>query len=346
LAFTAIITSFTIFKDAVKYLAPPYELDFLVVLEFFWYGLPQVLVWTFPMGVLLASLLAFGRLSANSEITAIRACGVSFGRILLPLVFASWVLVCLTFIINEKVAPKGTSKALALIKNALIAKGIGTAEYNISYFDAEDGWMFGAAEGDGKTFNDVILIDFNDPEKVVIYVADSAHWSPSAWEFQEVYIQGFSLEPDKPTWTLNSPSSRINFTRTPSQVMYEGKDPEQMSLQELRDFIKQQVLDDVGKAKLKQLWTKYHIKISAPFSCLIFVLISAPLGMNPQRGSSTVGMGLSMILVFIYYAILTASIKAGEGGALSPVIAAWFPNIIFFIAGLWLNARYYWSYGR
>ena len=53
LGFTAIMTSFTVFKEAVKYLAPPYDLEFMVVIHFFWLSLPQILVWTFPMGVLL-----------------------------------------------------------------------------------------------------------------------------------------------------------------------------------------------------------------------------------------------------------------------------------------------------
>ena len=346
LAFTAIMTSITVFKDALKYLAPPYELDYLVILQFFWYGLPQLLVWTFPMGVLLASLLAFGRLSMNSEITAIRACGISFGRILLPLIFASWVLVCLTFVMNEKIAPQSTEKALTTIKNAMIAKGLGTLKYNISYYDRHDNWMFGASEGDGRNFNNVILVDFKDPEKVVMYIAKKALWQPDKWDFQDVYIQGFSLEPNQPTWSLSSPQSRINFTKTPSQIMHEGKDAEQMSLQELGQFINTRIKEGASESAIKQLWTKFHFKIAAPFSCLIFVLISAPLGMNPQRGTSTVGMGLSMILVFVYYMIFTASLKAGEGGVIPPLLAAWIPNIAFFLTGLWLNARYYWSYGR
>ncbi len=346
LAFTAIMTSFTLLKEAIKYLSPPYELDFITVLHFLYLGLPQVFVWTFPMGVLLGSLLAFGRLSLNNEITALRTGGVSFSRIVLPLIFASWVLVCITFIINEKIAPLGTTEALALIKTSLIAKGIGTSEKNISYIDTDDGWLFGASEGDGKNFKDVILIDFKDPSKVVLYIAKSAIWQPGSWDFNDVFIQGFSLTPNNPTWTLNSQSTRVNFTRTPSQIMYEGKDPEQMSLQELRTYIHFREDEGVSQSQIDQLWTKYNAKIAAPFSCLIFVLISAPLGMNPQRGTSTVGMGLSMILVFVYYVILTISIKLGGGGALPPLVAAWIPNGVFLIAGLWLNARYHFSYGR
>ena len=344
LAFTAIMSSFTILKEAMRYFTK-YDLDLLILLKFFWLGLPQILAYTFPMGALLGSLLAFGRLSSNNEVTAIRAGGVSFGRIVLPLALAAWVLVCLTFILSEKIAPRSTTKALAMIKNAVIEKGISQKTFNISYFDSENGWMFGAAKGDGKVFYDVILTDFKSEEKIT-YFAESADWHPNQWVFHNVTMLGFDSEGDQRTWTLNSESSSINFTRTPSQIMYEGKDPEQMSLQELKQFIRLEIENNREQAGINKLSATYHAKIAAPFSCLIFILISAPLGMNPQRGTSTVGMGLSMILVFVYYLVLTISLKAGESGVIEPIVAAWIPNIAFLITGLWLNARYYWSYGR
>ncbi len=344
LAFTAIMSSFTLLKEAMKYFTQ-YELDMLVLLRFFWLGLPQIMTYTFPMGALLASLLAFGRLSSNSEITAIRAGGISFGRIVLPIALASWVLVCLTFVLNEKVAPRLTGEALDMVKEAIAAKGLSKSSSNISYFDKEDGWMFGAAEGDGKVFTDVILIDFKTDEKIT-YFADKAYWHADKWDFENVQVLGFTSDGEKRTWTLDSPESTINFRRTPDEVMYQDKDPEQMSLQELGNYIKRMESESAPPARINKLWSTFHAKIAAPFSCLIFILISAPLGMNPQRGSSTVGMGLSMILVFVYYVILTVSLKAGESGTIDPLIAAWIPNIAFLLAGIWLNARYYWSYGR
>jgi lipopolysaccharide export system permease protein len=119
-----------------------------------------------------------------------------------------------------------------------------------------------------------------------------------------------------------------------------------MSLQELKQFIPLEIENNREEVRINKLRATYHAKIAAPFSCLIFILISAPLGMNPQRGTSTVGMGLTMILVFVYYLVLTISLKAGETGVIEPIVAAWIPNLVFLIAGLWLNARYYWSYGR
>ena len=344
LAFTAIMSSFTLLREAMKYFTE-YDLDILVILKFFWLGMPQILAYTFPMGALLGSLLAFGRLSSNNEVTAIRAGGIGFGRIVLPLAFAAWILVCLTFIIEEKIAPQATTKALTMVKTAIIEKGLSTKAYNISFFDKEGGWMFGASEGDGKVFKDVILIDFKSEEKIT-YLAESAEWSPEQWRFDNVTLLGYDSSGDQRTWTWDSESLNINFTRTPNQIMYEGKDPEQMSLQELRDYIKREKENNKEPARINKLWSTYHAKIAAPFSCLIFILISAPLGMNPQRGTSTVGMGLSMILVFVYYVVLTIALKVGESGGIDPIVAAWIPNALFLIAGLWLNARYYWSYGR
>ena len=71
----------------------------------------------------------------------------------------------------------------------------------------------------------------------------------------------------------------------------------------------------------------------------VFALIGTPLGLQPNRSSSSIGLGISIIIIFIYYIIMTITTALGEGGALPAFIAAWLPNIAGIIAGYLLIRR-------
>jgi len=135
----------------MKYITD-YGLSFSQVGTFFIMALPQTISYTFPMAILFAGLLCFGRLSDTSQITAIRAGGVGFFRIVLPALIFSWLIVLATFILSEKVAPQSTIAAKQYIRNALISKGITLAEEDISYMDNKAGWLFAAARAEGMFF--------------------------------------------------------------------------------------------------------------------------------------------------------------------------------------------------
>jgi lipopolysaccharide export system permease protein len=81
-----------------------------------------------------------------------------------------------------------------------------------------------------------------------------------------------------------------------------------------------------------ELWSK----ISLPFACLIFVLIGAPLAVTPSRSGKSIGMGLSIVIIFVYYIIMAMGRALGEGGKLTPLLGAWLPNIVIGSIGLFL----------
>jgi len=76
------------------------------------------------------------------------------------------------------------------------------------------------------------------------------------------------------------------------------------------------------------LQIQYYLKGAIPFSCLVFVLLGAPLGLSPQRSSSSIGLGLSVLIVFFYYFLTFVTMAIGELRLISPMISAWLPNII------------------
>jgi len=346
LTFTVLMISFTLLKDAMKFYTE-YNLPFSTILIFFVYSLPQIIAYTFPMAILLASLMAFGRLSGAGEITAIRASGVHFIRILTPILAAAFFVTCFTFFLNELIAPKSTLAAFNYVRTALTEVGISLSEKNISFLDSDAQWQFGAEDSQGNDFFGVRLVDFRSPDNTLVYIASEATWDRNTWIFKNVKVYNLPAFKSERYYMSGFDELSIDLNRTPAEFLEEGRNPEELSLKELNKYIASSIEkgNQTQKSILK-LKTKYFLKIALPFSCLLFPFIAAPLGMNPQRGTSTVGMGLSMILVLIYYILTTIATNVAENGLLPPSLAAWIPNVAFLLVGIYLNGLYYLKAGR
>jgi len=345
LTFSVLLISFTLLREALKYYSE-YHLPITTITVFFLYGLPQIIAYTFPMSILLASLLTFGRMSQSGEVNALRAAGIDFIRILLPILVISYFITCGTFLLNELVAPKSTLAAKNYIKSALTNIGISLSEKNIAFLDRDGQWLFGAEDSKGNEFYDVKLIDYRNPKMIVVYVAKDAIWDSNTWVFRDVNLYNLGGR-ETPFYQSSFEELSIDLNRTPTDILREGRNPEELSLKELGNYIESMIRQGVvPQTKIREWQGKYFLKIATPFSCLLFPLIAAPLGMNPQRGSSTVGMGLSMVMVFIYYFLTTIAVNVAQTGFLPPYVAAWIPNFVFLVAGIWLNGLYYFKAGR
>ena len=82
-----------------------------------------------------------------------------------------------------------------------------------------------------------------------------------------------------------------------------------------------------------------QLRIAVPWACLIFAMLGAALGSRPQRSSSSVGFGYSVVIIFVYYVIMSFSRALGESGTLPPLIAAWTANLVFLVISIWLCSR-------
>ncbi len=364
-AFTLLMVAVTLFRDILKYVAE-YGLSLGQVSVFFALALPQTIAYTFPMAILFAGLLSFGRLSDTSQITALRAGGISFGRIVLPALIVAWFVVLGTFILNEKIAPQSTRAARIYIQNAIIDKGITVPRPNISYMDQDAGWLFAAASGEGNVFYDVKWWDFSRPGEITLYTADEGVWEMGRWEFHNANVihlgigngngvgnNGNPIEGEEDierlvnggsiVRSMQSEKLEMQIARTPTDILADAsRDPDEMSLQELKAFLDNPPENgNHDDQYLRKVEANYHMKLAIPFASVIFTLLAAPLGLAPQRSTSTMGIGLSMLLVFAYYLLTTFSVKIAESGAMPPAVAAWLPNAIFLMAGAYLNARFY-----
>jgi lipopolysaccharide export system permease protein len=133
--------------------------------------------------------------------------------------------------------------------------------------------------------------------------------------------------------TLRFNTQVLPINASPRQIVREQKDPEELTMKELKAQIRIMKTQYVDTSKLE---TELYQRITVPMASLIFALVGVPLGLQPTRNSSSAGFAMSVIIIFFYYALMTMANAIGRSGALSPMLAVWIPNVVGLIAGLFL----------
>lgn len=297
--------------------------------------LPEIIVITIPIGVLLGTLLVFNRLSGDSEIIALRTSGISFYRIMVaPLLFG--ILTSLvSFGINEAVVPAAnrTSKRLEFV--ALYKSELPNGQANFTYMERGQNMslsrVFYIGYYDGKAVTNVIILDFTRNKLVQIIAAASGIFNHGEWTLQNgrtYVLSGTSditriLQFDKLVLPGNKNAQAALDTRKVS--------PKDMNMFELWNYI--QILKQAN-AITPDLLVRFYQKFSQPLACLIVALAGAPLGLLGRRSRSNIGLVYSAIIVFLYYVLQSSSGALGEAGRLEPIVAAWLPNTVIGSLGL------------
>lgn len=319
------------------------EAPFSLVLEYLGCRLPQVLVFTFPMATLMASLLAFGRLSGEAELTALRASGISFFRIATPALIFFFLLSCFSYWMNDAVVPGRMKRAYEILLNSqkediiqktlfttprLLKNGMEQMVY-AHRFDLEE-----------RSLNGVyILYFFENMRRREVY-AEKARWTGEEWELSGMRTVEYDRE-QKPVYEASAEEGWTGLQPdeappSPDELSERKLRPEEMTRSELKKAL--QVLRSEGDPDLKSKIDRYrvmlHQKASLPWVSFIFATFAIPLGVRPHRSSKSMGLGLSLVFILVYYVLMTVGMVLGEAGTLDPQAGAWLPNIIFGCLGV------------
>lgn len=326
-AFTAILSASMILFELVRAVILK-GMPLAVALQIFVYRLPSIAVYIFPMATLLAALLAFARLSHDSEVIAFRASGVSLYRLIIPVLFLGLLVSFANLAFSEIVVPESNKAA----KNLLIettAKHKPKLQKNVFVPELERGVLkriFYAEILKGDTMYDVIVQEFSEGKLTQIITAKEAKWQKEkdAWLFTSGTIY-LIAETGEYKHLIKFEEQSLAIKYTPADFYTGDRAPEEMTIAELREFItlKERMGVDVTDFKIQ-----LNMKMSIPFASLVFALLGAPLGLSPRRASSSIGLGLSIIVIFIYYILTFTSMAMGELKLISPGLSAWLPNFI------------------
>jgi lipopolysaccharide export system permease protein len=333
-----------IFVLAADYLVNKGAPVFLV-LRFLVFRVPQATPYAFPFACLFGTLLGFGRLAADNEITALRTSGVSFWRIIRLPLLAGVAVATASFLINEHVAPVTTDLSTRSFYQILYKSQTLPIEPNIFRADPTTGATFyiGSVSADGKTMQNVEIWqpEHSSPFQTLL-TAKTARIEGTDIVLEHAIrtqvnadgtIGGVVVLAQELRLSLPMGDNGQNFLSSSFNDTYT------MNTQRLAQDIKFRKMTGQGGADLASRELTLGSKYAYPFASFIAVVIALPLAVRFGKRGRTLGIVLSVVLMFVYYAIVALAGAFGRNGSLDPYFAAWLPNIIMAVAGGWLIWR-------
>ncbi len=330
-----------IFFLAADYIINAHAPIFLV-LRFLLFRIPQSTPLAFPFACLLASLLAFGRLAQDNELSALRTSGITFLRICFtPLLFGLAMFV-LSYEINETISPITTDLSTRTFYQIVYH----TEQLPVvpGFFRKDDttGNVFyvGDVSTDKKTMHNVMIFEnsTNSPYKTVIN-ANSA-----TVDGTQLHLTAARVSQFKPSGEVNGESVirdvdiGLPLGETVDQfVNTTTNDPYTINSKQLKTQIKSMETTGQGGQTLDVLKITLAQRLAFPFSAFIAVVLALPLaaqiGRKGKNLGTAFGIALSVLLLFVYYILMSAFQALGKNDAMNPYLAAWAPNIIMGTAG-------------
>ena len=301
------------------------------------YAIPEYAFLVMPAAVLLATVFTVVGMSRHSELTAAKAGGQSFHRIMRPLFIASALAAVLTFAVGE-LAPWATSRQLE-IQKAKQARPT-RARFNFVY-SGDAGWVYTVRSLDVATrqLKQVMFERQGTGAEYpgLVLTADSASYDDSlkVWRLRTGASRVIAGPGQQATFSFRSMRLRA-LRQSPADLLAESKGPDEMRFAELGRYI--DALKRSGNDANK-LIVEQALKLALPATCLIIALFGAPLAVTAPRAGPAGGVAVSLATALIFLLLTQLTKAIGSGGVINPMVAAWFPNVIFLFAGLVLLAR-------
>jgi len=308
-------------------------------------NIPQFIAYSFPMAILLATLMTFSRLSSDSELVALRGCGITVYRMVIPVIIFCLVVTGLTFLFNESFVPAANYRAKTTLSREL---GRTTRTYrpeDILYQEFDTvirpngrrgkfmSRLFYAKEFDGEQMKGLTVLDFSRGELNQIISAQSARWNDSsnAWNFYDGTIYVVSADGSFRN-IITFQDQTLNIPRTPLDLANSNRDYGEMNIAQASEYLA--LVEQSGDIdKLRELRVRIYQKYALPFTCVVFGLVGMALGSQLRRTGRATGFALSILLVFLYYLLAFLSGAIAQLGYITPLIGAWLPNLFGVGAG-------------
>ncbi len=337
--FLVLLVSLDLLYDLLRMMSEN-GLPLTAAIEVFIYKLPAMIVFTFPMGMLLASILGMGRLAGDGELAAMKAGGIPFWRVMIPLLFVGMGVSMLTLAFNESLVPAADALALRTVDTA----GRQNTAKPIPYV--------------------FIKIPSEGPAQVLLYARElwparnemsnvDMYFYSNDRTSREVHAEHGTWDPATGLWTLENvtgadykPDGRkVNFSAEKTTQYQPGKTPaelakstrkkvKEMSIRELKAYLVGlsrgvQMLSGAQLVrKRREALYFLNLRFAGVFSALVFALIGAPLAVRPQRTSSSIGLGIAVVIIFAYYVFTQWMIVVAQGSPCPPWACAWLPDIL------------------
>jgi lipopolysaccharide export system permease protein len=339
LGFPLLVVIINLVDNLDKYLSrqlPPADIALGYV-----YSLPETMFLILPAAVLFAAVFSVGNFTRHSEITAAKASGISFYRMIAPIVVGAVMASTLGLVVGE-LAPITSSRSSELLgeraargdnRSYFVHAGDNGVVYKIGYLDAARGLMDRVEierRGSGPEYPTIVM------------TAGSGRWTPTVADSTAGYWTltdgAVHVLPDSATDLVFQFDSlrAARLRETPLDLTETAREPTDMGYEELSRYIT--ALERAG-GDANELRVELALKIAIPVTCLIIVLFGAPLATSTQRGGAAFGIALSLGTTIVVLLHIQLTQAVGGNGVVRPELAAWLPSMLFGVMGLILLVR-------
>lgn len=339
--FSLIIFTFTLVVGNIIQLADLVinkGVDINLVGRLFLYLIPFLFSYTMPMSILAATLLVFGRMSSDNEITAMRASGINLYRLSMPLIIIGLLFSLFLIILNDVVIPEMHFASRKIIKNIGIKTPAAYLEPG-AFIKSFKGYIIFIHEIDKNRLKGIRVYQPQEDRSTRTIIAEKGEFITLANQnaVKLKLINGTSDEPDLKNpmhfYKLNFKTYYItlNVDEAIAQSGYTEKKPKEMNFQEIKNEIQRLGMHHIDTPSLI---TEFHRKISISFASIVFIITGIPLGIFTRRGEKTIQFAIALGVIVVYYLLMAAAIALSLKGIGTPILWMYLPNITFAAAGI------------
>jgi lipopolysaccharide export system permease protein len=330
-----------LFKELLDVIINNPDVPITTVLAFMALVLPFSLTFTIPWGFLTALLLVFGRISADNELIALKANGVSVPRICVPVFLTAIVLTAICFWINIEIAPRAEQQMTKAIVDIATSNPVALFRADEVVDQFPDRRVYVGAK-EGETLKNLIMFELNsgneplkmihakegilkpdpNPEntRLLIYLKDA------------IFEQRDEKDPRDITKIRQGMAVSEGVFPIPLDQFYKeylsGRRLSSYTLPELIQFLR-----DGADGKPLEATVELNKRFSASLACLAFALIAVPLGVTTHRKETSVGFALSLGVAFTYFFFIIMADTFRNVPSAHPAFLIWIPNILFITLG-------------
>ncbi|MBV8519713.1 MAG: LPS export ABC transporter permease LptG [Acidobacteria bacterium] len=312
------------------------NIGFDVLLTYYRFQIFQVLNWTLPISVLVATLVTFGVLSKNNEVTAIKSNGVSLYRIAVPIVCVAAIISVLAYFILDFILPYSNQRVDELKRTIQGKPPVTSAAQQKLWYRGKGRYLinFLTYDKNAKQLTQVQVFEFHPTEFRLtrrVY-ANHARWNGQAWAFEDGWMRSFG-DDGRSTFTRITQPLALFYPERPEDFATEVKPPDQMTYAQLRRYIQSVRSSGYGADELS---VKLYSKASWPVISLVMSLIALPFAFRMGKRGALYGIGIALVVGIVYWMIYAVFTKFGEVGNLPPLLSAWSANILFALSAIYL----------
>ncbi len=299
-------------------------------------SIPLIFGQILPLAVLMTVVLALGGLGRTNEITAMRSCGISLWRVVQPFMLFALVLSLSLLLLNEFVIPHNAKALNSLLDFKLKGKSqLSLTRDEIWYRDGNRIINVTLAEPQQKKLHGISMFTIDEESRFLQrHEAPSASYQNDSWLTDDLTVLTFDPQYGDLQQTEVSQKQILKIGRIPEDFATSEDRNNELSIRHLSRLASKLEAEGLDATRHK---VDLHSRVATPFTCLIMAFLGVPFALQKGRQSNiALGIGLSLGIGVAYFILQSMIVAFGYSGALPPLVAAWAPNLIFLMLGVWL----------